>query len=284
MRRWVAALGLGLILLLAGCAHGDITKDWGPMTAAKQFRPAAGTCHTNLDEATLISPESDYKPVSCTSTHSSETVAIFDLSPTDAATPEKRQAEAYAECSKRTTAWLGKDWRTGWTTILPMLPGDQGWTGGARWVRCDVAEVSPESGDPVDRTASLKGALKPGGKLLATCANPTVKGPAVTALHPAACSTKHIAEFAGLFTSKKSDPRAVTESEFGKGCYPVVAKFAGLRNDSNLQYRVGWMSFMPSEYAWERGDHAVRCFLWLPGKKTGSYHNAGPGKLPINYA
>lgn len=281
MRRLAAALGFGLILVLTGCASGDVTDGWAPMPAARQFRPEPGKCQADLDEASLLSAATDYKPIACGSPHKTETLAVFDLSPADASSTNRRLAKAYSECSKRTTAWLGKDWRTGFTTILPMLPSERGWAGGARWVRCDVAEVSPERGDVIERKGSLKGALKPGGKLVASCANPAVAGPDVTDLNATACSNRHTAEFAGLYVSKKQNPEDLTDAEFGKGCYPVIAKFAGVPNDSDLHYRVGWVIFLPSDAAWYRGDHAIRCYLWLDEKKTGSYRKAGPGKLPV---
>jgi len=288
MRRWPAALACALTLALAGCGSlpggvdGDITGGWAPMPAAKQFRPVEGSCHAAITDT---GAQQNYEETACAGPHKAETIAVFDLAKTTATAPEDALDEAFAQCSRRADAWLGADWRTGWVVIQPVVPAGNAWSGGARWVRCDVAETSPVDGTLVSRSGSMKGGLKPGGDLVMSCANATLKNDRVTELHPVACAGKHTAEFAGLFVSKRDSSADVTDKELEKGCDAAIAKFAGVPDDSNLQYRVGWLGFPPDDTAWDLGDHAIRCFLWVNGEKlTGSYRNGGSRKLPIRYA
>jgi hypothetical protein len=284
MRRWAATLGAGLILLLAGCSGGAaITDGWGPMPPAKQFRPAAGTCHAVLQESSEQSAQDDYKPIPCGGPHKAETVAVFDLTPAQVASRTPWINTAFAECTKRADAFLGGDWRLGWTVVHPSLASATAQSGGARWVRCDVGEIGSSGREVVVRQGSMKGSLKPGGKLLMGCATSTLTSDDDLDQHKVACASRHDTEFAGLYLSKTAGWEAVSQTEMDKGCYPVLAKFAGIPNDRNLKFRVGWAAFQPDTYSWSHGDHAIRCFLWLdPQKVTGSDRKAGPGRLPIN--
>ncbi|MEU4240466.1 septum formation family protein [Actinoplanes sp. NPDC026619] len=286
MRRWALAvlactLLAGCAGLLAGCSglpagvDGDLTNGWQPMAAATQFRPAAGTCHAEL---TQTGTADDYSPVPCTDPHLVETIAVTDVA-------NAGLSQAFAACSKQATTFLGADWRTGWVVLQPVLPGKEALAGGAHWVRCDVAETSPVDGALVRRSATMKGAVKAGGKLRMACANPTIDGESVTEMHPVACATTHTAEFAGLFATTAKNSDDISSDALADGCDKAIAKFTGLRDDSNLESRIGWLGFPPDDTAWQMGDRAIRCFLWLNGEKmTGSYRNAGPSKLKIHYS
>jgi putative regulator of septum formation len=283
MRRWAAGARCLLavaVLALGACSDrssgldGDLTDDWKPMAAATPFRPQAGVCHADLVQSTTADT---YSPVPCAQPHLAETVAV--------ATAGKRgAAQAFATCSTAASAFLGGDWRTGWVVLQPVLPSKAAWAGGARWVRCDVAETSPVDGALVHRTGSLKGSVKAGGRLRMGCANPAVRGDTVTEMHPVACPASHTAEFAGLFTTTRARSADLSSDEVARGCDRAIAKFAGIADDSSLPSRVGWLGFPPDDTAWQMGDRSIRCFLWLNGEKmTGSYRGAGPGKLKIHY-
>ncbi|MBM2623360.1 septum formation family protein [Actinoplanes sp. LDG1-06] len=285
MRRWAAGLAGALVLALAGCADlpegvdGDLTNAWSAPPAARQFRPALAACHPDLVEDGTIE---DYSPVACTGPHLAETAAIADLPRNTSA--DAGEARAFRECSKRVNGFLGGDWRTGWLILQPVLPGKAAWQGGARWFRCDLVETSPVDGELVRRSGSLGGSLAGAGKMRMTCANPKVTGDRVTEMHPVACASKHTAEFAGLFESKRATVAELTSGELEKGCDATIARFAGLPNDGTVRNRVGWLGFPPDGTSWKLGDRAVRCFLWLNGERmTGTYKNAGPRKLKIHY-
>ncbi|WP_433365551.1 septum formation family protein [Actinoplanes sp. CA-142083] len=279
MRRWMAAIAMIACTALAGCGvdlprgvDGDLTNNWKPMAAAAQFRPQAGACHADL--AKNATPD-DYEPVPCTGAHLAETVAVAEVS---------KQSQAYATCSKKASAFLGGDWRTGWVVLQPVLPTREAWSGGARWVRCDVAETSPVDGALVRRQGSMKGAVKAGGKLRMACANPTIDGDSVTEMHPVACAGTHTAEFAGLFATDRARSSQLSSDELAEGCDTAIAKFTGLPDDDTLPSRIGWLGFPPDDAAWTMGDRAIRCFLWLNGEKMkGSYRDAGTAKLKIHY-
>ncbi|MFI5892874.1 septum formation family protein [Actinoplanes sp. NPDC051513] len=279
MRRWAAALALLACTALAGCGadlprgvDGDLTNGWQPMAAATRFSPQPGACHSELVQNATAD---DYEPVPCAGAHLTETVAVAEVS---------NQSQAFATCSKRASTFLGGDWRTGWVVLQPVLPSREAWSGGARWARCDVAETSPVDGALVRRQGSMKGAVKPAGKLRMACANPTIEGDSVTEMHPASCASSHTAEFAGLFATNRAKSSQLSGDELAEGCDTAIAKFTGLRDDDTVPSRIGWLGFPPDDAAWTMGDRAIRCFLWLNGEKMkGSYRNAGPGKLKIHY-
>ena len=279
MRWW--AVGALCVLALGACSDrssgldGDLTDDWRPMVAATPFRPQAGVCHADVVQSATVDT---YAPVPCAESHLAETVAVETVG-------KQSAAQAFAVCSTAASAFLGGDWRTGWVVLQPVLPSTPAWSGGARWVRCDVAETSPVDGALVHRTGSLKGTVRAGGRLRMTCANPTVRGDTVTEMHPVACPKSHTAEFAGLFTTTRARSADLSSDEVAKGCDRAIATFTGLADDSSLPSRVGWLGFPPDDTAWQMGDRSIRCFLWLNGEKmTGSYHGAGPAKLKIHYA
>lgn len=288
MRRWAAILACASVLVVtaacsrlpAGVDH-DLTDDWRPLPAATQFRPAAGVCH---DDVTRSGGLRDYAPIPCAETHVAETGAVVDL-PGAWKTPAAAAAEAFRQCSRQVDAFLGADWRTGWVVLQPVLPTKTAWTGGARWVRCDVAETSPVDGALVRRSGTMRGTVKIGGKLQMSCANPTIKGESVTEMHPVACANRHTAEFAGLFETGVRHSGDISADDLAAGCDKAIAAFTGLRDDGSLESRIGWLGFPPDDTAWAMGDRAVRCFLWLNGEKmTGSYRGAGPAKLKVHYS
>jgi hypothetical protein len=287
MRRLAAVAAGAMMCALAGCAQlpkgvdGDLTNGWAPMPAAVQFRPQAGTCHPDLVQTGTVD---NWAPVPCTGPHMTETIAVADLAKA-AGTPVAGQAEAFTECAKRATAFLGADWRTGWVVLQPVLPGKGAWSGGARWYRCDLAESSPVDGRLIRRESTLRGTVRAGGPLRMACANPTIRKDVVTEMHPVACTAGHTAEFAGLFDTTSRNSSDLSGDDLARGCDATIAKFAGLSPGDSVASRVGWLGFPPDDTAWQMGDRAIRCFLWLNGEAmTGSYRNAGPGKLKIHYA
>jgi hypothetical protein len=107
----------------------------------------------------------------------------------------------------------------------------------------------------------------------------------VESMTPVSCSGKHHAEYAGQWAPKNPTLEQLSDDTKDEaGCHGVIASFAGVANDGNLQYRTGWIGFSPTEDEWNAGIRDVRCFLWLGDVTlTGSYRGAGPSKLKINY-
>jgi hypothetical protein len=287
MRRWLAVLACAA-LLLTGCARlpagvdGRLTDDWAPLPAGQQFRPAAATCHAEMRDTATVET---YAPVPCSGKHAGETYYVGELAGSVAtAGAAAARPWVFAECSRRATAFAGADWRTGWLVVQTVLPGKDGWAGGARWFRCDLGELSPASGDLILRQGSLRRAMITQDQLALRCFNPVVSGPEVSAMRPAACAGRHTAEFAGLWIAPAGDYAKLTTARIEKGCDSVIADFAAIPDDADLTSRTGWLGFPSSETSWLLGDRSVQCFLWLNGEKmTGSYRRAGTGKLKIHY-
>ncbi len=169
--------------------------------------------------------------------------------------------------------------------MQPVLPGPAAGRAGARWFRCDLAEIDLGTGGVVNRTGSLRGALAGAAPLALRCFQPSVRGDRVNAMKPVSCDRRHAAEFAGLWTAPDVPLDRLDDGDrTAAGCRSVIADFAALPDDGDLRYRVGYLAFAPTREEWDLGVRAVRCFLWLQGEAmTGSYRGAGPGRLPINY-
>ena len=95
------------------------------------------------------------------------------------------------------------------------------------------------------------------------------------------------AEFAGIWEAPQdaSYPRGdAAWEEFHDGCRTVVAEYAGIPDDANLQYRTGVVSLPGNADVWTQGDHGVRCYLWLDGASlTESLKGKGTKALPVQY-
>jgi hypothetical protein len=288
VRRFSLAALLVLVGAVAGCGSlpygidGNLTDEWQVPPAASTFRPAASGCFDKLETA---APLAGYAPFDCAERHVAEAYFVGDLPAATTDTTAARKAAA-AECSKRADTFTGAEWRTGRMRLQPVLPGPQGWAAGARWFRCDLAEVDPGTDRVLSRDGSLSGALTGAAPLQLRCFNPEVKGGGVRDMTAAACDKDHHAEFTGLWRAPdvaldklEGDPRMAA------GCRSTIADYTGVPDDENLQYRAGWLAFAPSRGEWESGIRSVQCFLWLSEEPMrGSYRDAGTGKLPIHYA
>jgi hypothetical protein len=293
VRRWLAVIGVvgvlaASVLGAGGCTaaptpgiDGDLTNSWGLPPTAVQWRPLNRACYD--DERETASPADE--PLACNQRHAAETYFVGDLPGTPAGS-EAATLQAYPECDKQAALFLGADWHTGQLQIIVVLPDPRAWTSGARWFACDIAEES-EDGGAAGRDYSLAGALGGDAVLKQRCFNPTVESGEVTAMPPAPCTGGHHAEFAGVWTA----PAGVTidalgdDPRFAKGCRTAIARFAAVPDDSNVQYRVGYLGLPPTDASWKMGDRGVRCYLWLSDETLrGSYQGAGGKKLPIHYS
>ncbi len=294
--RWRGALiGAAVVLAMAagGCAalpegvDGDVTNGWAALPAAQQFRPETGTCHREVVQT--VTPD-DYAPGSCRYRHRAETFHVGDLTgaaasgdqPGDKA-GDKARKQAFAACAAKADAFLGDDWLGGALALGAVLPGADGWRGGARWFRCDLMHIEPDTGIVVERSSSLKGALTGSAPVRLRCFDAPPDGSLRTAL----CGKPHDAEYAGAWTAPDIARSKLTgdPDRVRTGCFGVVATFAGLRNDSMLPYRTGLLTLTPGEDEWAAGQRGVRCFVYRHNRKlTGSVKGKGGRALPVNYA
>ena len=290
---------LGTVLFAAGCGmpggvDGDLTNGWGAMAAATGFEPAAGTCH-GANFAT-IGARSTYEEIDCDLRHRTETVYVgtYESPAADADEPPAEGSAgaraAYRVCDQRTTTYVGGPWRTARLWIGVTHPTAAAWTGGARWFRCEVLELASieDDGGLVERTGSLQGVLAEGtSDLLLRCYAIQLDGAGAIAGMPAVgCTARHNAEFAGVWWAKdmgfpKDD---ATWAKFHDGCRALIATYAGVPDDKDLQFRTGVVSLPGGEDVWALGDYGVRCYLWLDGAElTGSLRGKGVKSLPVQY-
>jgi hypothetical protein len=293
MRRWIAATaGLAAVLLLGtGCTtpppgtDGDITNGWSLIGDPVPFRPAAHACHEDIGRTASLS---EYAPVDCAGVHVSETYHVGVL--TDAAaraddvpsddSPAARTA--YRECSDAAADFVGGSWRTGRIAVNVVWPSQAARAGGVRWFRCDLTEVDLDGRPRTGRKGSMARALP---ALRLGCFNPTVAGSSVKSMKPVRCDSRHRAEFAGVWTAPDVPYRnqAADVTRTARGCRSAIATFASVPDDSDMKYRSGWISFIPSRAQWEQGERGVRCFLWFGDRwLTRSLKGAGPSALPVN--
>jgi hypothetical protein len=295
----IAAATALAMLGLAGCGDpgdvdGNLVNNWQALVAPTGFVPDAGTCH--LANFAQVGTRTSYEETNCKLRHRSETVYVGTY-PSPAADAEAPPAEdsagarnAYRTCDLKTTKYLGGPWRTARLWAGVTHPSAAAWTGGARWFRCEVLEISSieDDGGLVQRVGSLKDALQnPVSDLLLTCyAIQLDSAGAISTMPAAGCTIKHNAEFVGIWYAGDLDyPKSdALWGKFHDGCRELVASYVGVPDDANQQYRTGVVSLPGGDDVWALGDHGVRCYLWVDGVTlTSSLKGKGEEGLPILY-
>jgi hypothetical protein len=290
---------LSLLLVLAGCGStggvdGDLTNGWAAMPAPTGFTPVADTCH--LAAFAPVGQRGTYEEVDCKLRHRTETVYVgtyghpaaeADTPPADGSAGSR---EAYRTCDLKTTEYVGGAWRGGRLWIGVTRPSAAAWTGGARWFRCEVKEVSSieDNDNTVLRVGSLKDALAPPSSALRlSCYGIRLDADGVIDLMPGvSCKAQHNAEFVGVWDAKNLEyPTEDDEwAEFHDGCRSLIADYVGVPDDKDLQFRTGVVSMPGGEDVWALGDRGVRCYLWLDSATlTSSLKGKGVAGLPIQY-
>jgi len=279
------------VLLTAGCStgppagtDGDLTDDWSVPASPVPFRPATDQCHEVL---TAIAPLADYRPVDCAELHVSETYYVGTAADADVvpAAGSAGARAAFRECSERAADHLGGSWRTARVAVQVVWPTKAAWSGGARWFRCDVTTADLDGQSRTSRTGSLAGELAGASPLKLGCFNPTVEGETVTTMRPVSCEVPHRAEFAGLWRAPEITYAALESgtARSAAGCRAVIATFAKLPDDADLQFRTGWISYNPTRTEWLSGERRVRCFVYFSKRTfTRSLRNAGTAVLPVD--
>lgn len=300
LRARLALLAGLLLVLLTACGNpggvdGDLTNRWAAMPAPTGFVPAAATCH--LGTFTSIGTRAGYDEVDCALNHRTETVYVGDY-PTPAADADAPPLDgsaaaraAYRTCDVKTTEYVGGQWRSARLWIGVTHPSAVAWSGGSRWFRCDVVEISSIEDDSelAERIGTVKDAVAQGASpLLLTCYAIQIdaKG-AIGSMPPASCAAAHNAEFAGIWYAGATAAYPTTDSQwagFHTGCRELIASYVGVPDDTDLQYRTGVVSLPGGRDVWAQGDHAVRCYLWLDGATlTSSLRDKGASALPVQF-
>ncbi|RIV31690.1 septum formation family protein [Micromonospora radicis] len=290
-RTLIAAFAVATLLVGCGAPHGldgDLTDDWAALGPPGPFTPAAGVCH-EADFADAV-PVAAYAPVDCTLPHRVETVHVGAFSAGRSEPPPIASTElrtAFADCDQRATGYVGDNWRAGRLRLAVAVPSGPGWVAGSRWYRCDLMEVTTaEAGARVvTRTGSLRDGLRTASPLRLGCQQTrTGRGGVVQNLVTVDCATPHDAEFAGVWQSpdRPYPRRSVDWAPFYAGCRTILARYAGVPDDTDLAYRSDVVVRPPGAGRWRVGDRGVRCYLWLGDRKvTGSLKGVGPTGLPV---
>jgi hypothetical protein len=284
-------------LLLSACGNpagvdGNLTNNWKAMPDAVIPTPPSGACYNvTTDDPTSVTKWP--APVDCATTHTVETAYVGTFTGADAqrsAAPSSGSTgrrTAYEKCAEEVKGYLGDDWRTGRLDLFVVLPITLHWQGGARWFRCDLLEYKDlDDYDVVLRTASLKGGLGGDRPVGLSCITVTLTSDnRIDRKTPSACDTQHNGEFAGVFDLPDGPyptDRAAASKARLDGCGQLVATYAAIPNDANLQDRIGWIAVPFNEFEWGLGNRGVRCFAHSADPLTRSIKGAGPTVLPID--
>jgi hypothetical protein len=285
-------------LLLTGCGKppgtdGNLTNNWAALPEAKIPVPVAKVCYQiESDNPSTVTkwPAS----VECARTHTVETIHVGTFGGDDATrsspppTGGPGRRKAYEECASQAKTFLGDDWRAGRLDLFLVTPVTLHWEGGARWFRCDLVEYKDlDNYEIVSRTASLQGGLGSSRELGLGCFRATEKGGSIDTMVATDCNAAHNSEFTGVYVAADgtypADSAARGRQDL-EGCKPITAGFTGVPNDSNLQFRVGQITFPFGKEDWELGNRGVRCYLWITSRAlTKSGKGAGTAGFPINF-
>lgn len=256
-------LGLSACAASAPAVDTNLVDGWPPMPPAEQFVPQAGTCHQQRLEHISYA---DYRPEPCSNLHALETVFVgeFDGAAARRVSPPaprtKGIAEAFAVCDRETSRFLGRQWRDWSLSLSVAVPTLAAWSGGARWFRCDLAQLALV-GDPASEIVRRSGSLRSAqaASLMLGCYRYRPRGQLVAV----ACGVPHNAEYVGTVVAPSLMPYPVNKKQWGPiydRCWELVGRFVGI---SNARYQVGLHVVTATAAGWQAGDRGVRCLLWL---------------------
>ena len=301
MRAGVRALAVvaAAVLALSGCGvdpvagDGDIGGDWAVLPEAKVPTPDSGVCRPRDDSDKIVdwTLASFLKepPVACAGAHVTETIYVGRLpsSEDDKTTPpEPGDAVfkvAYNICGTKATSFLGADFHGARIAIVPVMPIDLLWQGGARWYRCELVEIADMSQKIVERTSSAKDGLRGSKPLALTCADDvlTADKKFVTNVTFLSCDKPHYVEYTGAwvpadgpYPGKAKQATAKSENCFRIGAGYLGMSVSGLHDVGGIS----WDTWGGSELMWSVGDRGVRCFMgpFTRKKRTGSIKGKSP--------
>lgn len=250
MRR-VTALGGVTAILLAGLTA---------VAAPAQAAPAAGSCWDYPFSVTeAISSEAPAVP--CEGPHTAETFFVGSLSER-LGTPSKASVNARLAATSPCTAaamnaYLGLAGRTlpSRFTVVPLLPTDDQWAAGERWVRCDVMLQSGLQAERVvGPMAAVATSLAPAALDFCTPGTPSAKNTAAVPCVGKRNWIKVLEQSLGGPTARFPGSAAI-QRRSAVICQRVAKKYAG-----NVQFP-GWWRINPTEFGWRDGKRALQCFV-----------------------
>jgi hypothetical protein len=299
--RGILPVAFATALVLSGCTSrppgvdGNLTNNWPAMPAAKVPVPADHACYifSNPSPTYMNQP---HVTADCTGAHNVETVMVGTLTGDDADRDSPPppggpgQRGAYAACDKAVRDFLGGDWRAARIALYVTLPRGQSWSGGARWFRCDLIAYDDTYHESIvaQPHRSLKGELTGTREFALGCATIKQKQDNIFEdMTETACAQPHNAEFAGVWDAPdvpypSKDDKSWDDKMF-RGCYSVIAKYVGVPDDSNMEYRSGAYAFGFGNEEWARGNRGYRCYIWTDTRQvSSSYMGAGTKGFPVH--
>jgi hypothetical protein len=273
-RQFVGVLAvLAMAAALAGCASmppgvdGNLTDAWPAMPVAKVSVPAVGVCYAARPTGLAAGDE---PTTPCSDSHSTETVYVGTFTGADgnrsiAPTANTQTlVNAFVDCRKNASAYLGDDFYMGPMTLQTTVPTDAAWKGGARWYRCDIERYADVNFE-IRGGGSAKDGLRGDRPLAITCIIASDSGKDSSKWDEfVPCTKPHNAELAGLFSAPNvpwpADEKARSDMG-GKGCEGVVAKFLGLSGTRDTNTVLGWSWEPFDQERWDLGDRTIRCVV-----------------------
>jgi hypothetical protein len=91
------------------------------------------------------------------------------------------------------------------------------------------------------------------------------------------------ADLDGLGDTSRTGSLARDRTRTATGCRSAIVCYTGVPDDTDVQFRSGWISYNPTRTEWRLGERRVRCFLWFGDRTlTRSLKSAGPAALPVH--
>jgi hypothetical protein len=273
MRKWLAVVAAGSLLVLAGCGKalpagvdGNLVDDWQQMPVPQQVQPQTGVCYENFSADLSASPVID-----CSAVHLMETTFVGAFTGDAANLPSPPEqgstalSAAYETCAAPTRAYLGGDWHSALLDLTISEPDGQGWKGGARWYRCSISHLTePDATDASISQVSYKGALTSAtGPLAATCINWTDHTTYVTDISVVTCAKPHNGEYVGYYLAPFGPypSQKTAEKLSSDGCELAVAHYLGFTSvNQDFNSSVGWLTLGFDKTQWNMGDRSTRCY------------------------
>jgi hypothetical protein len=290
-------LALSAVLALAGCSSaptvgdGSLGVDWAVLPSPSVPVPLVGVCSAGSagQQVAWHLPFLGTPTVACTDPHLSETYHVgtfpadVDTDPNTVPSPgTARFRFAYTTCSEQTAAYLGRGFQTSRLAMVPVMPTERQWAGQARWFRCELMEIAGLDRTIVERTASLRGALQPGGPLATTCAATTLNPTRTVVLTVAftSCDAEHDVELTGAYAAPDGDypGRQALAQLSTDGCQSAGASYVGVSTSVLLTPGSAAFTFATeiTEEMWSVGERTASCFYGsLSERRTGSVQDLG---------
>jgi hypothetical protein len=282
-----------LVLAATACSRtvGDrrLVDEWAAMPEAKLVLPVAGECSRAGGVYSYeVVPAAPQKVASCAELHTLELIhlGVFTGADADRPTPPPKGSDAHrrahAECVKAAVEFLGDDWKTGWLDLVYLPASDLHWTGGARYFRCDLVEVTGEQGVMLPRVGTARDGLRGDKPLAVRCVDAVnVQGELIAEVGRADCTQPHDYELAGVVRLPEGpypDERTL-ERVYNAACVATIGSFLGIRPDAPVAF--GYLQWEPSKDEWEVGDRGGTCYVGAYGSKKLKQSVRGWGNRPL---